>query len=66
MFFVRTLVFITPTDAHRITFDETLRFERIHEETYRSFGFDLCQSNREAIERVHAIKSVVEQLEPQR
>jgi predicted ATPase len=40
VFFVRNLGFVTPTDARRITFEETLRFEKIHEETYRDFGFE--------------------------
>ena len=35
VFFIRNLGFITPTEARRISFEETLRFERIHEETYR-------------------------------
>lgn len=41
VFFVRNLGFITPTEARRITFEESLRFERIHEETYRAFGFEI-------------------------
>src|SRR5215831_1179609 len=35
VFFIRNLGFITNTDARRITFEETLRFEKIHEDTYR-------------------------------
>jgi predicted ATPase len=41
VFFVRNLGFITATEARRISFDESLRFEHIHEDTYRSFGFEL-------------------------
>jgi predicted ATPase len=41
VFFIRNRGFITPTQARRITFDESLRFERIHEETYRRFGFGI-------------------------
>lgn len=41
VFFVRNLGFITPTPARRISFEDALRFEKIHEETYRSFGFEL-------------------------
>jgi predicted ATPase len=41
VFFVRNLGFISPSDARRISFEEALRFERIHEDTYRRFGFDL-------------------------
>src|SRR4029078_7738179 len=42
VFFIRNLGFITPTDARRISFEETVRFEKIHEETYRDFGFQLA------------------------
>src|SRR6185437_15297482 len=35
VFFIRNLGFITPTEARRISFDESLRFEAIHEHTYR-------------------------------
>ena len=41
VFFVRNLGFISPSNARRITFEEALRFERIHEETYRRLGFEL-------------------------
>lgn len=41
VFFVRSLGFITRTEARRISLEDTLRFERIHEETYRKFGFEL-------------------------
>jgi predicted ATPase len=39
VFFVDHLGFTTPTEARRISFEETLRFERIHEETYAVFGY---------------------------
>ena len=41
VFFVRNLGFIAPTEARRISYGEALRFERIHEETYREFGFEI-------------------------
>src|SRR5215475_13308000 len=41
VFFIRNLGFITPTDARRISFEESVRFEKIHEHTYRDFGFEL-------------------------
>jgi predicted ATPase len=41
VFFVRNLGFITPTEARRISFEDALRFEKFHEETYRRFGFEL-------------------------
>jgi predicted ATPase len=43
VFFVRNLGFVQPTAARRISFDDALRFERIHEETYRELGFRLVE-----------------------
>jgi len=40
VFFIQNLGFIKPTEARQISFEETLRFERIHEETYRKYGFE--------------------------
>jgi predicted ATPase len=60
VFFVRNLGFITPTEARRITFEETLRFEKIHEETYRNFGFELVSIEPGTLpERVRRIKSLI-------
>ena len=41
VFFMRNLGFIANTQARRINFEDALRFERIHEETYRDFGFEI-------------------------
>jgi len=41
VFFVRNLGFVEATAARRISFEESLRFERMHEAAYREFGFDL-------------------------
>jgi predicted ATPase len=41
VFFIRTLGFIRPTEARRISFEEAQRFERIHEKTYREHGFEV-------------------------
>lgn len=60
VFFVRNLGFMTPTEARRISFEESLRFERIHEETYRSFGFELVFVKPGSVhERVAAIKALL-------
>jgi predicted ATPase len=60
VFFIQNLGFITPTEARRISFEETLRFERIHEETYRRFGFEIVLVPAGSVqERAAAIKSVV-------
>jgi predicted ATPase len=41
VFFVRPLGFVRPTAARRITYEDSLAFEAIHESTYRSLGFTL-------------------------
>ena len=41
VFFVRNLGRIEATSARRINFDDALRFERVHEQTYRDLGFQL-------------------------
>jgi len=40
-FFIRGLGFIEPTAARRISFEDAIRFERVHEQVYRDFGFQL-------------------------
>ena len=60
VFFIRNLGFITPTDARRISFEETVRFEKIHEETYRDFGFELVSVEPgSVVERVSMIKAAI-------
>jgi len=60
VFFIKNLGFITPTDSRRITFEETLRFEKIHEETYREFGFELFPIEAvDLLARVGAIKAAI-------
>lgn len=43
VFFIRNLGFCEPTAARRISFAESLEFERRHEESYRAFGFTLVE-----------------------
>jgi predicted ATPase len=43
VFFVRSLGFVEPTAARRISFEDALRFERIHEQAYRDCGFELVE-----------------------
>ena len=60
VFFIRNLGFVTPTDARRISFEDALRFERIHEETYRDFGFELVSVEPGSLaERVSIIKAAI-------
>jgi predicted ATPase len=63
VFFIRNLGFIKPTEARRISFEESLRFEQIHEETYRSRGFEIVSIEPGSlVERVEAIKLALETL----
>ena len=60
VFFVRNLGFVTPTEARRISYEDTLRFERVHEETYRRFGFELIFVEPGSVmERVDFVKAAI-------
>ena len=60
VFFIRNLGFVTPTEVRRITFEETVRFEKIHEETYRNFGFELVSVEPGSLlDRVSIIKAAI-------
>lgn len=41
VFFIRNLGFCEPTAARRISFEDSLDFERAHEDSYRMFGYQL-------------------------
>jgi predicted ATPase len=43
VFFVRNQGFVEPTAARRISFADSLRFEDVHERTYRELGFELIE-----------------------
>ncbi|MCZ7426554.1 ATP-binding protein [Micromonospora sp. WMMA1949] len=63
VFFVRNQGFVESTAARRISFEESLVFERIHELTYREAGFDLVDVPAGPLaNRVAAIKEVVDRL----
>ena len=56
VFFIEHLGFCQPTEARKITFEESLVFEKIHEETYTSLGYDLLKiPPADLSERVHRI-----------
>jgi predicted ATPase len=60
VFFMRNLGFVTPTEARRISLEDTVRFEKIHEEVYRYFGFELFSVEpRSLAERVSIIKAAI-------
>jgi predicted ATPase len=60
VFLIRNLGFLKPTEARRISFEEALRFERIHEDTYRSFGFELVSVEPgDLVKRVEVIRAAI-------
>lgn len=62
VFFIQNLGFIEPTDARRISFEESLRFERTHEDVYRDHGFSLITVGPGRVtERVNVIKAAIAQ-----
>jgi predicted ATPase len=62
VFFIRNLGFVTPTEARRISFEDTVRFEKTHEDTYRDFGFELVSvESGSVVERVSLIKAAISQ-----
>ena len=60
IFFIENLGFCEPSAARRITFEDSLRFEKVHEETYTSFGYECVKiAPRELSARVDQIKRYV-------
>jgi predicted ATPase len=56
VFFLENLGFCQPTEARKISFEESLLFEKIHAEIYTSLGYELIKIAPEALsERVHSI-----------
>jgi predicted ATPase len=43
VFFVRNRGVVTPTAARRISFEDSVRFERVHEQVYAELGFRLAE-----------------------
>lgn len=60
VFMVHSLGFITPTAARQITQEEAMRFEAIHEQTYRQRGFEIVPiAAGSVLDRVAAITAAV-------
>ncbi len=60
VFFVRNLGFCEPTAARRISFADSLEFERVHEESYRAFGYELVDIPAgELAERTAAVRALL-------
>ena len=43
VFFIENLGFCEPTTVRRISFEDALKFEAVHEQSYRAFGYDLIR-----------------------
>jgi predicted ATPase len=63
VFFVRNLGFVTPTEARRISFEDSLRFEAIHAEVYRRLGYELIEIPAASLDE--RLASVVAAIRPQ-
>ena len=61
VFFIRNQGFVQATAARRISFADSLAFERVHEETYRDLGFRLVDIPAGPLaDRVALIEQAVE------
>ncbi len=61
VFFIRNQGFVEATAARRISFADSLRFERIHEQAYRDLGFCLIDIPAGPLaERVALVERAVE------
>lgn len=49
VFLIRNLGFCEPTAARRISFEDSLAFEALHEEVYCSFGYELVNVEPAAV-----------------
>ncbi|MFI6436050.1 ATP-binding protein [Streptomyces sp. NPDC050759] len=57
---VRSLGFCEPTPARRISYQESLVFEKVHEETYRELGYELIDIPADDLpHRLAAVMSVI-------
>jgi predicted ATPase len=57
VFFIENLGFCEPSAARKISFEDSLKFEKVHEETYRYFGYDCIRVARSDLTtRVEQIK----------
>lgn len=67
VFFIENLGFCQPTEARKISFEDSLLFEQIHAETYTSLGYDLIKIAPEALsERVSSIMEWMRQTHDKR
>jgi len=60
VFFIENLGFCEPSAARKISFEDSLKFEKVHEETYRYIGYDCIRvAPSDLTTRVEQIKRYV-------
>ena len=63
VFFVRNLGFVERTDARRISYEDALRFEALHERTYLEYGYRLVFIEPGTVtDRIAAIMQTVQKI----
>ncbi|TCP53480.1 putative ATPase [Tamaricihabitans halophyticus] len=61
VFFVRNLGYCEQTEARRISYAECVEFERLHEQTYRAFGYRFIEVPAAALpDRVTRVRAVLD------
>jgi predicted ATPase len=66
VFFIRNQGFVQATTARRISFEDSLVFEQVHELTYRNLGFDLIEVPAAPLPvRVDIVQHTIERLRRQ-
>jgi predicted ATPase len=67
VFFIRSLGFVTPSEARRISLEQALSFETTHERVYREFGYELISIPPGSLaERVATMERAVGAIPPPR
>ncbi len=63
--FVRLQGYVTPTAARRISYEDSLRFEAVHEAVYRRLGYELVEIAPGPLgDRVAAVLAVIAPCQP--
>jgi len=60
VFLVRPIGFVEPTAARRISYQDSLEFESLHEEAYRECGFEIVDvAATSVMDRADAVASTI-------
>ncbi len=63
VFFLENLGFVQPTEARKITFEQSLEFEQVHAEVYAELGYHLINIPPESLEqRVQRVVEILHRL----